>query len=133
MTTLLHRLPRTARTGMMAAGLAALAAVPALAHHGWSWTDSGFFKLEGEITAVYVGNPHATMDVDAEGEIWRVELAPPSRTTATGFSEEIAAPGKEVIAIGNRSQDEGERRMKAVRVTIDGTDYDVYPRRASDI
>ena len=39
----------------------------------------------------------------------------------------------EIIAIGNRSQDEGETRMKAVRVVVDGTNYDVYPERAKDI
>ena len=63
-----------------------LAAAPALAHHGWSWTDDGFFQLKGVITEIYVGNPHATLDVDAEGEVWRVELAPPSRTIAAGFT-----------------------------------------------
>lgn len=60
------------------AGCIALATVvPALAHHGWSWTEDGLFQLEGIIRNIYVGNPHATLDVDVEGEIWRVELAPP--------------------------------------------------------
>src|SRR5262245_53375220 len=81
--------------------LAILSAAPALAHHGWSWTEDGFFQLKGIITEVYIGNPHATLDVDAEGEIWRVELAPPSRTIAAGFTDEVAAKGDEVTAIGN--------------------------------
>jgi len=104
-------------------------AVPALAHHGWSWTEDGFFEIEGTITEIYVGNPHATLDVDVEGEIWRVELAPPSQTTRAGFSEDTAKVGDEVQAIGNRSRDEGERRMKAVRITVNGNTYDVYPGR----
>ena len=113
------------------AGIFSLAGVAiAAAHHGWSWTQDGFFELEGVITAIYLGNPHATLDVDVEGEIWRVELAPPSRTMAAGFTEEAARVGDEVTAIGNRSRDEAERRMKAVRLTVGGKTYDVYPGRA---
>ncbi|MFN3547971.1 MAG: DUF6152 family protein [Mesorhizobium sp.] len=110
--------------------LAALAPVAALAHHGWSWTQDGFFQLEGVIAAIYIGNPHATIDVDVNGAIWRVELAPPSRTVAAGFTDKVAAVGDEVTAIGNRSRDDGENRMKAVRVIVNGGTYDVYPYRA---
>lgn len=120
-------------------GVFALAAVlplfsaPVFAHHGWSWTQSGFFRLEGVIADIYVGNPHATMNVDVDGEIWRVEMAPPSRTIAAGFTADVAKPGDEVVAIGNRSQNEAERRMKAVRVIVGGKTYDVYPGRAAQI
>lgn len=114
---------------LLCAGIVA----PAFAHHGWSWTDSGFFQIEGVITDIYVGNPHATLDVDVEGTIWRVELAPPGPTTAAGFTEEAAAIGDEVIAIGNRSADHDEARMKAVRVVIGDQTYDVYPSRAQEI
>lgn len=112
-----------AAAAMLAAGSAAYA------HHGWSWTDDGFFELRGRITAIYIGNPHATLDVDAEGEAWRVEMAPPSRTIAAGFTEEVAKVGDEVTAIGNRSVDEKEKRMKAVRIIVGGKTYDVYPDR----
>ena len=111
-------------------GLAMLAAGPTLAHHGWSWTADGFFELEGIIKEIYIGNPHASLDVDVEGEIWRVELAPPSATMRAGFTEDVAKVGDEVTAIGNRSRDETEKRMKAVRVTVNGKTYDVYPSRA---
>jgi hypothetical protein len=108
-------------------------AVPALAHHGWSWTQSGFFQLEGVVTEVYFGNPHPTIEVDVEGTIWTVELAPPGASSAAGFTEETAAAGDEITAIGNRSQDPNEPRMKAVRIIVDGETYDVYPDRAQDI
>lgn len=60
------------RRTLVAALLCLTAITPALAHHGWAWTQDGFFELEGVISEVYIGNPHATLDVDVEGEIWRV-------------------------------------------------------------
>lgn len=109
--------------------VAAVFSLPALAHHGWSWTQDGFFELKGVIAEIYIGNPHATLDVDVEGDIWRVELAPPARTIAAGFSDEVARKGDEVTAIGNRSRDETEKRMKAVRIVVNGKTYDVYSDR----
>jgi len=125
---MMSRLKRSLPAVVMAALVGAFAA-PALAHHGWSWTADGMFQLEGKIAAIYVGNPHATLDVDVEGEIWRVELAPPSRTIAAGFTEKTAKIGDEVTAIGNRSRDETEKRMKATRLIVNGNTYDVYPGR----
>lgn len=117
-------------TMILSAAFGLAAGNAALAHHGWSWTEDGFFELTGIIKAVSVANPHATLDVDVEGEIWRVELAPPSRTIRAGFTEDVARPGDEVKAIGNRSRDSTERRMKAVRIIVGGKTYDVYPSRA---
>ncbi len=124
---------RFANSLLAGAGLAALLALPAFAHHGWSWTDSGFFQIEGIVTDVYIGNPHATIDLDVEGEIWRIELAPPGATINAGFVEGVVSAGDEITAIGNRSADETEPRMKAVRVVVDGVNYDVYPSRAQGI
>ncbi|MCP9233756.1 DUF6152 family protein [Mesorhizobium sp. LMG 17147] len=117
------------RGATLAAAVMLAAGTAAYAHHGWSWTQDGFFELKGRITAIYIGNPHATLDVDAKGEAWRVEMAPPSRTIAAGFTEEVAKVGDEVTAIGHRSRDESEKRMKAVRVIVGGKTYDVYPDR----
>lgn len=101
----------------------------AMAHHGWSWTEDGYFKLEGTILELYIGDPHATLSVDADGEIWHVDLAPPARTVAAGFTENVASPGDEVTVLGHRSKDPEEMTMKAVRVTVNGRHYDVYPSR----
>jgi hypothetical protein len=37
--------------------------------------------------------------------------------------------GDEVTAIGNRSSDPAEKRMKAVRIIVNGKTFDVYPDR----
>lgn len=119
----------------LAIGLALLGAalavpvLPAQAHHGWTWTEEGLFELTGVVKAVYVGNPHATLDIEVEGEVWRVELAPPGPTMAAGFTEDSVKPGDAVVALGNRSLDHSEKRMKAVRITVGGKVYDVYPSR----
>jgi hypothetical protein len=112
--------------------LSTFAALPAFAHHGWSWTEDGFFELRGTVSDVSYGNPHPVMTVDANGESWRVELATPAATTRAGFTAETAKTGDTITAIGNRSRDETEKRMKAVRVLVGGKTYDVYPSRVPD-
>ena len=111
------------------AGLAAVAliATTALAHHGWSWAEEEQSELSGTIQDIYIGNPHAVLMVEAADGAWTVELAPPSRTRAAGFDENAAKVGDEVTAIGNRSLDQNEKRMKAVRLVVNGRTYDVYP------
>ena len=100
-----------------------------LAHHGWAWTEDGYFELEGVIVALDFGNPHPTLDVDVEGEIWRVDLATPAATARAGFTPESAQVGDEVYALGNRSRESTEAWMKAVRIVVNGETYDVYPNR----
>jgi len=117
------------RAALAAAALAVSGAPAAHAHHGWAWTEDGFFELTGTITAIYYGNPHPTLDVDVEGEVWRVDLATPRATARAGFMEDTAKVGDEVTAIGNRSRDATERWMKAARIVVNGVTYDVYPDR----
>jgi hypothetical protein len=101
----------------------------ALAHHGWSWTVAEQSELTGTIQEIFIGNPHAVLKVEAEDGLWTVELAPPNATRAAGFDENAAKVGDEVTAIGNRSSDPNEKRMKAVRIIVNGKTYDVYPDR----
>lgn len=112
-----------------AALFSAAFALPAAAHHGWAWTQDGFFELEGVIVALSFANPHPTLDVDVEGETWRVDLATLAATTRAGFTEDKAKTGDEVYAIGNRSRESTEKWMKAVRIRVNGETFDVYPDR----
>lgn len=118
--------------------LGSLAAIPLLighaaAHHGWAWTQDETFELRGTIEEIYLGNPHAQLTVRAADGVWEVDLAPPRRTANAGFVEGVAEPGDEVTAYGHRSRDEGENRMKAERIIVNGQTYDVYPRRAQEL
>jgi hypothetical protein len=106
----------------LAAGIGA-----AFAHHGWDWTSDEDFVLEGTIEEIHLGNPHASLKVTAEGQLWTVDLAPPGRTAAAGFVEGVAKAGDAVTAYGHRSKDMSEYRMKAERIRVNGVNYDVYP------
>lgn len=119
----------SARRICLALTLTTATAIPAVAHHGWSWTVDELSELKGVIREIHLGNPHAALDVDVGGDIWKVELAPPRATEQAGFTEASAKPGDGVTAIGNRSRDQAERRMKAVRIIVNGKTYDVYPNR----
>ncbi len=115
-------------------GIAAAAiALPAAAHHGWSGQRGDQFELSGTLeTAVSFGGPHATMQIrDAEGRVWDITLGPPSRTARSGLMEDTIPVGAEVSIRGNRNSNPDRLEVKTVRVTHDGTNYDVYPNRIS--
>ncbi|MBX5022547.1 hypothetical protein HJB52_27610 [Rhizobium lentis] len=115
---------------LAAVGLSAALATSAAAHHGWSWAEADQIELRGTIEKISMGGPHPTLDVaTADDGVWRVELGNPRQTERSGFVEGIAKPGDQVVALGNRSQDPKEKRMKAVRITIGEKRYDIYPDR----
>jgi hypothetical protein len=105
-------------------------ATPALAHHGWRWTDDGEFELSGIVTAAELGNPHGLLTVDAAGEVWTVEVGQPWRNENAGVTDAMLAPGAEIVARGHRSANPDERVMKAERLVIGGVTYDLYPDRS---
>lgn len=114
-----------------ALGLALLlAAAPAQSHHGWSWAESEQTELEGVIRTLSMAPPHPSLEVEAaDGVVWRVDLGNPRQTAASGFDGDSAGPGDTILILGNRSAREGERLMKAVRITIGEAVYDIYPDR----
>lgn len=114
-----------------ALGLLGAAAVAkgAAAHHGWSWAEGDQGTLRGTVREVYIGPPHPTLRVEANGQSWTVELGNPRQTERAGFTQDSVRPGQEVVALGNRSRDSSERRMKAVRVTVGDRRFDFYPER----
>lgn len=110
--------------------VAAVLGAPAWAHHGWSWADGEKTTLEGTIREISMAPPHPLLRVEAkDGTLWQVDLGNPSQTQRSGFSGETAKPGDAVTVLGNRSREPGAAHMKAVRITIDGKNYDMYPER----
>lgn len=119
----------TIRSAIFMLGLAALAA-PVAAHHGWSWADGEQVRLEGVIEDISMAPPHPSLRVRAaDGIVWFVELGNPGRTERSGFTGDTADIGDAVTVIGNRDQDHSRPHMKAVRIVIEGRNYDMYPER----
>ena len=117
------------RTTCLAAATA-FVTTAALAHHGWSWAEDQLSRLTVTITEITIAPPHPTLLVeDAQGTVWTVELGNPGRTRRAGFVEGTAAPGAEVEVLGNRDEDTSKALIKAVRITIDGRNFDFYPER----
>lgn len=105
----------------------------ALAHHGWSWAESEQMTLEGRIAQISMAPPHPTLAVvAADGGRWQVDLGNPAQTERSGFKETSAKVGDAISVRGNRDRDAQKRHMKAVRITIDGKNYDMYPERLRD-
>jgi hypothetical protein len=119
------------RSFLAAAGLAAVVPAAAVqAHHGWSWAEDVEFSLTGVIRGVRLGNPHGELDVEAPGGMWIAEIGQPGRNARAGLSEALLAPGTDVTLEGHRSRNPDELVMKAERVIIAGTLYDLYPERS---
>jgi len=110
------------------AGLTFLASA-ALAHHGWEWADKEQTDISGTIREIYIGPPHPSLKIDTADGLWTIELGNPRQTTRAGFIEGSAQPGNKIVALGHRSPNKEQRLMKAVRITVEGKNFDLYPER----
>jgi hypothetical protein len=118
------------RRAMLGGTAMALVAGTAAAHHGWSWAEAEQIELAGTIREVTIAPPHPVLRVETASDgMWTVELGNPSQTSRAGFVEGVARPGDRIVALGNRSENRRERRMKAVRVTVGERRFDIYPER----
>lgn len=123
------RISRRLSTLLFATGIL-LAGNPALAHHGWNWAVDEQSELDGTIEAISLAPPHPTLKVRAsDGVVWQIDLGNPRQTERSGFHAQSAKVGDAIRILGNRNKDEGKAHMKAVRITVDGRHYDMYPER----
>lgn len=121
------------RRGLFRAVLiAALAgtSLPALAHHGWDWAENKQTEMTGTIQKVSMAPPHPSLTVKAaDGVVWQVDLSNPGQTERSGFTGNAAKPGDAIVILGNRHKDKSKRLIKAVRITVGGKTFDLYPER----
>ena len=99
-----------------AALLAALAAVPAWAHHAFSaeYDSTKPLTLQGTVKKVEWINPHSWITIDvkaADGtiETWEIEAGSPNSMFRRGFNRESLPTGTVVVINGYRSRDGGKR------------------------
>lgn len=101
----------------------------ALAHHGWSWTTGDNIELVGVIQEVSLGLPHGTLKVDAEGDVWTVQVGQPYRNERAGLVDGDLAEGVEIRIIGEPSANIEDRLMKAEKLYLGEQEYVLYPDR----
>ena len=121
---------RFSRPAVLAFAGALVIATTAFAHHGWEWAEEKQTNLEGTIREVYIGPPHPSLKVETASDgLWTVDLSNPAQTTRSGFDEGSARPGNKIVILGNRSAKKDQKLMKAVKITVEGKDFILYPER----
>jgi hypothetical protein len=124
------RMSRRRALQLGVAGAVAAASLPALAHHGWNWAEDQQSELKGTVKSVSMAPPHPSLQVTAsDGKQWLIDLANPNQTERSGFTAASAKPGDAITVLGNRAKDKAQLWMKAVRITVTGKTYDLYPER----
>ncbi len=100
-----------------------LVAGAALAHHGWTgYDDKKELNLTGVIQEASYINPHGMIRVEVKGanaKTWVAVLAPPSRMSARGLTEEMLKVGSTVTVVGYPHLQKGEE-MRAERIIVAG-------------
>jgi hypothetical protein len=105
-------------TGLCALLLVALSA-SALAHHGWSGYETDIRKMSGVIEESSYINPHASIRLKTPEKTWVVVLAPPSRMSARGLTEDMLKTGK-TVSVEGYVHKTNTQEMRAERISIDG-------------
>jgi hypothetical protein len=109
---------------------AAAVSLPAAAHHGWSWAEDEQSTLTGTVQTISMAPPHPSLQVKAaDGVVWLVDLGNPNQTERSGFTATSGKAGDAIVVLGNRHKDKTKMHMKAVRITIAGKNFDMYPER----
>lgn len=108
----------TALTSLIV-GLAVIAlASAALAHHGWSHYDaSKTLDLVGAVRSSTFENPHGTLQLEVEGKVWNVVLAPPQRMRDRGLTPEMIAAGAKVRVVGYPHREKADE-MRVERIVV---------------
>jgi hypothetical protein len=114
---------------LFAAALASAVALPAAAHHGWTWAEDGNAEISGTIVAAKLGNPHGELTLDVAGARWTVEVGQPWRNERAGLKDDMLTKGVKLTVSGHRHADPKQRVFKAERIFIEGRKYDLYPDR----
>lgn len=118
---------------LLCAAAMALFTTQTFAHHGWSWAEDEQSELQGTISGISMAPPHPALRVKAlDGREWQIDLGNPSQTQRSGFTGDTAKVGDDITVLGNRTKEPNKAHMKAVRITVDGKQYDMYPERIKE-
>jgi len=106
------------RTALLAASVLTVLSVPLASHHGWTgYDEKNPLTLTGTMKASEYANPHAFVELDVDGKVWHVVLAPTSRMQDRGLTREMLKTGAKATVVGyaNRLT---PTELRAERITI---------------
>jgi hypothetical protein len=115
------------RTRWLAVGLAVAVVTPgtAGAHHGWSgYQAASLVTLTGTVESISYTSPHATLTLEADGKLWEVVLAPPSRMQRRGLPDGSIVAGAEATVEGYPHRSETSE-FRAERILLNGASYEL--------
>lgn len=120
---------RSALRPLAVAALAIAVALPAAAHHGWTWAEDVNAELTGTIVAAKLGNPHGELTLAVDGANWTVEVGQPWRNEQAGLKDAMLVKGVKLTVSGHKHTDPRKKVFKAERLVIDGKTFNLYPDR----
>ena len=122
-------------TIVLTAAISIASGIPAFAHHGWGGNVDEVTAMTGTVTeGVKLAGPHGTMKImTADGKVWNITLAPPSRTASAGLKQDTIPVGAIVTVHGQRNRDPNRYEMKTIQVEYAGKHYNVYPEFADKV
>lgn len=94
-------------------------------HHGWAnYDQKKVLDFESVIEESVYENPHALAKVKYKDKLWTVYLAPTSRMTDRGLTEEMIKKGTEVrlVAYPHKTI---KTEMRAERIYVAGKKYEL--------
>jgi len=94
-------------------------------HHGWAnYNQKKVLDFKSKIEESIYENPHALLRVKYQDKLWTVYLAPTSRMTDRGLSEELIQKGTEIriVAYPHKTI---KTEMRAERVYVEGKKYEL--------
>ena len=108
------------RTALLVASVVTALGVPLAAHHGWTgYDEKNPLTLTGTVKASEYSNPHGFVELDVNGKVWHVVLAPTSRMQARGLTREMLKTGTKATVVGYANR-QTPTELRAERITIGG-------------
>ena len=94
-------------------------------HHGWAdYDQTKTLDYSGTIQSSVYENPHGVIKVTQGKKIWTVILAPVSRMTDRGVTEDMVKKGNTIRVVGSPHK-EKKAEMRAERVYVKDTKYEL--------
>ena len=96
-----------------------------LFHHGWAnYNQKKVLDFKTTIEESIYGNPHGLLKVKYQNKTWTVYLAPTSRMTDRGLTEDMIQKGTEVriVAYPHKTI---KTEMRAERIYVGGKKYEL--------